>query len=328
MRVAMAFILITIISVPVVGCSGVSQPEPVSERRFLLDTLCQITIYSDDAQALLSEAFDLIEHYESLFSVTLHGSDIWRINQARGEPTEVSPETLELIRASLEYSAMSYGMFDITVGRLSSLWDFTGRYGVPSELEIEFAVDTVDFRQVVIEGNTITLENPEAWLDLGGIAKGFIADRVADFLRERGVLGAVIDLGGDVVVIGEKPDSTPWRIGVRHPFDEETPLMGVLETYEAAVITSGIYERRFKQDGAIYHHILDPNTGVPVITEIVSVTVISESALTGDALTLISLMVGTERAIRLLNQAPGVIGALLILEDGELIKIGDINFKT
>jgi thiamine biosynthesis lipoprotein len=294
----------------------------------LLDTVCTITVFGARDRSLLNDAFELCAEYEALFSVTIEGSDVWRINHAGGAPVAVATQTLEVIRLGIEYGELSGGLFDITIGRLSSLWDFTGRSGVPSEAELEFARNTVDYRRIIIEGHTVRLEDPEARIDLGGIAKGYIAGRLADFLRERGVAGAIVDLGGDVAVVGEKPDGTPWRIGIRQPFGARSELLGAVDTGEASIVSSGIYERMFEEHGVKYHHILDPFTGMPVISDIISVTMITESSVIGDIISTIILLTGSGRATELLSLTPGFIGALLVLESGELIEIGDIAFHA
>jgi len=320
-------IMIVLIAVLVTGCACNQTAETVSDGQFLLDTWCSITLYGTNDPSILAEAFDLCEEYEALFSITIEGSDVWRINNAGGMPVTVSPQTAELIRSGLDFGVISGGLFDVTIGRVSRLWDFSGNASVPSGDLLSAAISTVDHRQVTIDGNTVRLYNHGAWIDLGGIAKGFIADRLADHLRDHGVSGAVIDLGGDIAVVGEKPDGSPWRIGVRRPYGGQNDLIGVIETRSASVVTSGIYERQFEENGVLYHHILHPWTGMPVDTDIISATVIADSAVAGDALSTIALLAGSEGASALLNQAPGFVGALLILRNGELLQIGDISFQ-
>jgi thiamine biosynthesis lipoprotein len=217
-------------------------------------------------------------------------------------------------------------MFDITIGKLSTLWDFKNRSAVPPETDIAMARETVDYKQVSVDGDTVRSANPDASIDLGGIAKGYIADQIADFLKESGVKSAVIDLGGNVVVVGKKTGGAPWNVGVRYPFGSQGELLGVLETGEASIVTSGIYERQFEENGVIYHHILDPNTGMPVHSDIVSDTGISESSMIGDVTTTVALLVGSEKIKDLIDNIPGFIGALLVFENGGLIQLGNINF--
>ena len=320
-------ILVIIMSVMTGRCSEVQTVEPVSATRFMLDTLCSITIYDPPDEAILKEALDLCAEYEALFSITAEGSDVWRINHAGGEPIEVAPQTAELIRAGLEFGELSGGMFDITIGRLSTLWDFTGRSGVPAEADIASALASVDYRQVSVINNTVQISDPEAWIDLGGIAKGYLADKAADFLKERGVRSAVIDLGGNIVTVGQKSDGSVWRVGVTKPFGERSDLIGIIEAGESSIVSAGVYERQFVENGVRYHHILDPYTGMPVISDVVSATVVSDSSTNGDALSTTLVLLGSESAEATINRVFGVIGALLVLDSGEILRYGDIVFK-
>jgi thiamine biosynthesis lipoprotein len=301
---------------------------PISETHFLLDTICTITIYGAGDTSLLKGAFELCAEYEALLSRTLEGSDIWRINHAGGSPVTVDPRTAALIEAALEFGDFSGGAFDITIGRLSELWDFNCNPSVPSGSNLDDALKTVGYRQVIVTDDTVVqLIDPEAWLDLGGIAKGYIADQIASFLKEQGIGGAVIDLGGNIMVVGTKPDGNLWRVGVKQPFDGGSEIIGALTTGEASIVTSGIYERQFMQDGVLYHHILDPGTGMPAKSDIVSATIVTESSTVGDALSTILILAGSERAAELLPQIPGFYGAVLMLDSGERAQYGDIDFQ-
>jgi thiamine biosynthesis lipoprotein len=217
-------------------------------------------------------------------------------------------------------------MFDITIGRLSRLWDFSSEPGIPSDAELEAACKTVDYRKVRVFGNKVQLENPDAWIDLGAIAKGYIADKIAEFLLARGVMGAVIDLGGDVVAIGSRHDGSPWRIGVRRPGGSANDLLGVVETDGAAIVSSGVYERGFEIDGVAYHHILDPNTGFPVRSDVISATVVTENAVLGEGLSTIIILAGSTSVEVMMDEIPGFVGAVLVLENGELRTFGDVKW--
>ena len=309
------------------GCTIRQQTSLVSETRLLFDTFCTITIHSAATPSLLSEAFALAAEYEAVLSAHFENSDIWRVNRAGGAPTAVSPHTAAVVSAGLFYAELSGGMFDITVGRLSELWDFSGD-SLPAYADIEAARKTVEHSRVSVTGDTVRLENPETRLDLGGIAKGYIADRLAAFLFERGVESAVIDLGGDIVIIGTRPDGERWRVGVAYPFGAPGQLIGIVETDAAAITTSGIYQRMFEKDGVVYHHILDPRTGMPVVSDVVSATVITQSAMSSDALSTIAVLVGSEKAAALFEHAPDFIGAVLILDSGEILQYGDVTFQS
>ena len=323
------------------GCTDKQASEHISETRLLLDTYCTITVHGTADPGLLSEAFALCEKYEALFSITVEGSDVWRINHAGGEPVTVNPQTIEVIKAGLEFGEISDGMFDITIGRLSRIWSFGSSFNdtssqhdtpsptdlpyIPSEAEITKAVMTVDYRQVHIEGDTVQLLNPDAWIDLGAVAKGYIGDKIADLLIERGVTGALIDLGGDVVAVGNRQDNSPWRVGIREPFSDLSSLLGVIEVSGASIVSSGTYERRFEIDGKNYHHILDPKTGMPVNTDVISATVLTEKALIGEGLSTIAVLIGSDKAREVYRRTPGFIGAVFVLENGDTLMFGDIK---
>ena len=311
-----------------IGCSKKPSDEYLSETRLLLDTYCTITIHGDVDSELLDRAFRLCENLEALLSITIEGSDVWRINNSGGEPVTVDAKTIEVIRAGLTFGELTNGLFDITVGRLSRLWDFGGSQNVPSEAEIEEALATIDYRQVRVDGQTVQLENPDTWIDLGAIAKGFIGYEVAKFLASNGASGALIDLGGDVVVLGDRYEGGPWRIALRKPFGGVNEQLGVIEVSWASVLSSGIYERQFEKDGVRYHHILDTRTGMPVVSDVVSATLITGTAIIGEGISTIAVLYGSEKVQELFEQVPGFIGAVLVLESGEVKTFGEVELLS
>ncbi|MCL2820701.1 MAG: FAD:protein FMN transferase [Oscillospiraceae bacterium] len=329
------------------GCADKQQDDRISDTRLLLDTYCTIVIHGDVSSELLDEAFALCAELEALFSITIEGSDVWRINHAEGEPAKVDSRTRDVIKAGLEFGELSDGMFDITIGRLTRLWDF-GRHRqgdgssgptsedsrtVPLSSDIEDAKNAGNIKDLLISEETVWVREPDgggdtAWIDLGAIAKGYIADEIAAFLVESGVTGALIDLGGDVVTVGNRPDGSPWRIALRKPFGSTDEWIGIVDASDFAVVSSGTYERSFEKDGVFYHHILDPFTGMPAETDIVSATVIAESAVIGEGLSTIAVLAGSERASEYFEQVSGFICAVLVLDDGEILVIGDMRMLT
>jgi len=304
--------------------------ESLSDTRLLLDTYCTIIIHGDVDSELLDEAFALCAELEALFSITIEGSDVWRINHAGGEPVRVDSRTIEVVKAGLEFSRLSDGAFDIAIGRVTRLWDFSMQV-IPDDTDISAALSAGSIRDVRVSENTVWIPEPDgseiaAWLDLGAIAKGFIADEIAAFLTLRGVSGAMIDLGGDVATVGNRYDGNPWRIALRKPYGAMDEWVGVAQASGVAIVSSGIYERQFEKDGVIYHHILDSLTGMPVQTDVVSAVIISESATVGEGLSTIAVLVGSERAAEYFEKVSGFIGAVLILESGEMLKFGDVDF--
>ena len=292
--------------------------EPISGTDMFFDTVVTITLYGDDKQQYIDECFDLARHYENLFSNTIEESDISKINAAAGEYVEVDPETIELLNAGLEYGEISDGRFDITVGKLSDLWHFSENDGeVPDDSEIAQVIANIDDAAVVIKDNAVALTNPDAKLDLGGIAKGYIADRMRDHLKEEGIISGIINLGGNVVVIGNKPDGSMYKVGIQKPFSDQNDVIAYVETDEKSVVTSGVYERYFYVDDTLYHHILDLSTGYPAETGLNSVTIISENSVDGDGLSTTCFLLGPDEGMDLIESMPDV-EAVFITDDNEI----------
>lgn len=284
--------------------SGCSAPEPLSKTEFFMDTVCTITLYDTTDESLLGKTFELCKKCEALFSRTVETSDVSRINKTGDGTVEVDPETAELLKTALEYSERTGGKFDVTVGRLTSLWDFKSESPVLSAPDkIDSALRQTGYRNLSVDGNTVTVRNG-VQVDLGGIAKGYIADRCAAFLKENGVERAIINLGGNVLVLGSKDGSTPWTVGIQRPFADRNEIVGSVQVSDYSVATSGVYERFFEKDGVIYHHILDPETGYPVSNGLESVTILSRSSVTADALSTSAFLLGKDRAAELVESLP------------------------
>lgn len=298
-------ILITVLII--ITQTGCGEKDPVSKSDFCLDTTCDIKLYdmgAGEASKILDGAFEEIDKYENLMSKTIEGSDVYKINHAQGQPVEVSKDTLKVIKMGIEMGDLSGGMFDITIGKVSSLWNFNGDDPkVPEQSDLNDALTTVGYKNIVIDGSSVSLKNPRAELDLGGVAKGYIADRVCDYLEKQGVEKAVINLGGNVAVLGEKDKDTPWNIAIERPYSDRTEMMGYVSVKDATVVTSGIYERKFEQDGVLYHHVLDPHTGYPVDSDLEAVTIRAARGNSGfcDGLSTVCLMLGRDKAQALIE---------------------------
>lgn len=278
------------------------------------DTLVTITLYGAP-EGMMDEALAACERYEQLLSKTIEGSDVYRINAAKGASVTVDPETWEILRRAKEISALTEGAFSVTIAPLSAMWDFTkGTNRMPTEEERIAALPLVDDSAIQLgEGWTVTLP-AGAQVDLGGIAKGYIADQLAALLRGR-VYGAIISLGGNTYVIGDKPDGSYNTIGVQDPWNATGALEGVILAKNISAVTSGTYERGFAgTDGTWYHHILDPETGLPAETDLVSATLMMESSMTADAMATAFIVMGSERALQL--AAEQGVDAVFIKADG------------
>ncbi len=294
-------IVIAFLLLPLIGCRAADPSKAYSATGYYCDTVVTVTAYVH-SQSTVDATMKLCADYERVLSKTVEGSDIWNLNHANGEPVEVQPETAALLRLAAEIGEASGGAFDVTVAPVSELWDFRSETHVlPDADALKEAVSRVDYRNIEIDGNTVTLHNG-AQLDLGGIAKGYIADRVAEYLRNEGVASACINMGGNVIVIGKKPGGSLWTVGIRDPNGEPSDSAAVLELSDRAAVTSGTYERGFDLDGVRYHHILDPFTGWPVQNSLASVTVIGERSDLCDALSTACFVLGEENSRPLLER--------------------------
>lgn len=290
--------------------------QPTSSSTFAFDTYCTFTVYGDDtAPAKLAQA---CARYDKLFDLYRDDSDIARINAAGGAVVTVAAETAKLIARGRELSEASEGLFDITIGAVSTLWDFENDIR-PADSAIAEALEHVGYRAIEVdeEACTVRLADAGAKLDLGGIAKGYIADKLNDLLRdETSAQAAVISLGGNIMFYGEKPDGSPWEAGIRDPNDPGgSTVVGSVRIPGGSLVTSGLYERTFELDGVTYWHILDPRTGMPVQTDVTSATVFCPSSCLADALST-TLFVAGSRAGAEIADAHEDTAAYFILQSG------------
>lgn len=303
-----------------------SEKEPIAKTAFYFNTVIAIQLNDTTDETLIDECFVLAETYEQYFSRTIADSDIYRINHANGAPVTVHEETADLIRAGIRFGEQSDGLFDISIGALTGLWDIPNNSGtIPSQADIDAALATVDYRGIVVDGTTVTLKNPDTQLDLGGIAKGYAADRMKEYLNANGVHEGFINLGGNVLTLGEKANGDAYHIGIRKPFGEESDTLTAVDVTARSVVSSGRYERYFEKDGRIYHHILSPKTGYPTESGLNGVTILSDSSMTGDALSTICFALGKEKGMEFLSSMPAIgtdtsdtIGAVFIDESNEI----------
>lgn len=314
---------------PLAACAkGGAAPraqESIQSSFFCFDTVCALGGVMP--QDVLEAAVVRCQDFEQMLSRTIATSDVGRINVAKGEPVQVAPETADLISQALRYCEESDGLFDITIGAVTELWDFHEGI-VPDESVLEEAVKHVGWQGVAVDlaSNTVTLADPDARLDLGGIAKGYVTDVIVAQLADAGVQSAFVNLGGNVAVLGNKSDGTPWRIGVRDPWDPaEEKSVAVVHASSGSVVTSGLYERQFEKDGHKYWHILDPRTGYPVSSDIVSASIYSEQSVDGDGFTKPPFMLGCDEAFAFLDAHD--LDALLIKEDGTRLTTSNSAFE-
>ena len=288
----------------------VAAPEFLEQTGFLLGTVIKIRVYGPADEGIFGPVFKEISRLEDLLSLNRENSDVEAINRNAGiSPVPVSAETLDVVEKGLEFSGRADGAFDITVGPLVGLWHIGyDDARVPGEDEIQQVLPLISYRDVVLdrEAGTVYLTRPGMVMDLGGIAKGYVADRCAAVLRDLGVVHAIINLGGNVLTVGDKPDGSDFRIGVQNPLVERGGYLGLLKIRDKSVVSSGTYERFLVQDGKRYHHILNPFTGYPVDNGLEQVTIISDRSVDGDGLSTSGFALGVVRGMKLIESIPGV----------------------
>ena len=310
----------------VFSASGCTSSEGAQLDLFSMDTLIRLNIYGDDAEEALSLVRSELQRLESLFSRYDPDSDVSRVNTSGGTACSVSAETASLLEQALDFRVRTDGLFDITIAPLMDLWGFSSEeYRVPEAEEIADALTHVGC-EVWLLGQSVTLSDPLAALDLGGIAKGYTGDLLIALLRQQGINSAVLILGGNVALLGSRPDGEDWRIGVRDPQDSGSQV-GVIEASDCHVVTSGGYERNFQQDGIIYHHILDPRTGAPADSDLLSVTIVADTGLMADALSTALFIMGKDASIEHWRTF-GDFEMLLITEDGQILATEGLHFDA
>lgn len=283
---------------------------------YQLDTVITLSGYCD--RSILEEGLAECARYERLLSRTIEGSDVWRINHAEGAPVEVDPVTAEVIRTGLEISEITEGAFDITIGPAVVLWNFRDPDSpLPSAKALEEAAGRISWRRVELNGNTVRLP-AGMMMDLGGIAKGYIADAVCAFLRGKGVESAILSFGGNIITIGGKPDGSPWTVGIQDIDRPTGNIMLAVESRDSSTVTSGTYERCFERDGVRYHHLLDPASGWPVQNGLASVTILTSSSARADALSTAVFILGEEKGLALIDALQNT-EAVLIREDRTIV---------
>ena len=341
-------ILCTVLVCPMLlftGCGNITDAdtsttgnEPISISSIKLNTAVQITIYDSQDKALLDDCLALCDKYELVFSRTNEKSELYKLNHRKdtsdkdpntdrqttpypvsgtADTWHISEDLASLLSEGLDITRESDGAFDIAIAPLTSLWDFTAEDPkVPDDAAIQKALPLCSSDGVTIDGQDITLPSDDIQFDVGAIAKGYIADRLKDFLVKKGVKSAIINLGGNVLCIGSKPDGTPFKIGIQKPFADRNETEAVMDITGKSVVSSGIYERCFKQGGKLYHHILNPKTGYPYDNSLISVTIISDQSVDGDALSTTCFALGLDEGLKFAEKKG--VQAVFITEDYEL----------
>jgi len=345
-------LLLCLTAIALTGCSNAASKTPVSRTGFAFDTVVTITIYDKQKANVLDQCITLCEKYESLFSTTQEGSEVWKINHANGEKTAVSYDTAFLIQSALYYCDQSQGVLDLTLRPVAEEWDITGQmkqadalvdyeYYIPSEQTLAALLEHVDYKNVILTDANgteigyrtplssdnsyfVTLKDAQSAIDLGFIAKGYIADCLKAYLLSEDVESGIISLGGNIMLIGAKPDGSPFQVGIQKPFGAANEVLATIQEKDTSVVSSGCYERYFmtqesKKDGTIYHHIFDTTTGCPAQNDLLGVTILSASSMEGDALSTYCYLLGLEKGVEYIHSLENV-DALFVTKDYEIIR--------
>lgn len=298
------------------GCTGTAGFREYRKDIFALNTWVNIRIYAGkNGPDILDKAIKRIEEIENRMSVTIQDSDVSRINSNAGkQAVKVHDDTFAVIKKALEYAQISNGAFDITIYPIVKLWGITSEHPrVPADTEIQDKLKLVDYRNVVLdeEKKTVYLKEAGMGIDLGAIAKGYAADEVVRILKEEGVAHALINMGGNVIAMGGKPDGQPWKIGVQDPRSEGAQRhIAIIEVTDGSVVSSGDYERYmvdvYKKTGKRYHHIFDPSTGYPANSGLMATTVVASNSIDADALSTTVFIMGAEKGLEMVEGLEGV----------------------
>lgn len=326
-RKGLTSIVVTLITIGLLtACNGkpVQQEEPAKfeSTDFAMGTVITQRVYGTEGQSAIDEANTKMNSLEALLTFNAPGGDINKLNENAGKHSvQLDPETLLILNKSQEVSELSGGAFDVTIGPVVKSWGIgSERERIPPESELQRLLPLVNYKNLIIEGSTAFLKEAGQMVDLGGIAKGYAGDAAVEIYKKYGIDSAFINLGGNVVTVGSKPDGSPWTVGIRNPRpvgEESGQIVGMVTVVDKAVVTAGDDQRYFEQDGVRYHHILNPHTGFPAQSDLMSVTLVTDSSLEADALDTAVFILGLEKG-RALIEAYGGVEAVFITRDKKI----------
>ncbi len=315
-----ALVLFAAAAVLVCGCliQGRMQAKnrTAEKQLFAMDTLMSFTASGQNSEEAVSAAMKEIQRLDALWSIGKPESEVSRLNSENGG--EVSEDTERLLAEAISIYNDTGGLFDFTVYPLMELWGFpTGEYRVPSKDEISALLPYVDGSKVKLQNGKATFGKGQK-IDLGGIAKGYSGAITIDIFRSYGVTSGMVSLGGNIQALGARPDGKPWRIGIQDPEGAQGAYLGVLEVTDKAVVTSGGYERYFEENGHTYIHIIDPRTGAPAESDLLSATVVSGNGTLADGLSTALFIMGKDRAEEFWKAHPDKFDMILVTKGGEV----------
>lgn len=303
------------------GCTS----KPVQQQFFAMDTVMSITAYGKDVGEAVTAAVARVNELEGLLSRTRTGSDVTNLYLSAPEEAVISEDTLRVLTLAQEWYKKTGGAFDVTIAPVTTAWGFggSGDYQVPSAEKLEELLTMVDGSSLILTETSAALPIKGMEIDLGGIAKGYAGAQAEQVLRDHGIESALLDLGRNITVIGTKPDGSPWRVAVQDPSNSSSAV-GVLSLQDCSAVTSGGYQRYFEQDDVVYHHIIDPRTGYPADSGLISATVVCADSALADLLSTAVFVLGEEDALNLWR-AEGGFELILVTEDGRVVVTGGLT---
>ena len=322
-KISISILIMTILLLTITACSK-NSAENLTRTEFLMDTVITLKIYDNKDEKVMDKAIDRLKEIEDRMSATIDSSDVVLINNNAGiKPVKVNEDTYYVIEKAKHFAEISGGAYEPTIGPLVELWNITGtdekeRDSIPTEDEINEKKALVDYKDLILaEDNMVYLNRKGMKIDLGGIVKGYAADEVKRIFLENNVNSAIIDLGGNIYALGEKPSGEAWKIGIQDPFNVTGNYIGILSIKDSSIVTSGDYERYFFHKGERFHHIIDGKTGYPSKNEVSGISVISDKSIDGDALSTALFVMGVEEGSKLANKLEGV-ETIFITKDKEV----------
>jgi thiamine biosynthesis lipoprotein len=278
--------------------------QPTEQTSLAMGTFISQKVYGERAQEATTAAIDKIKHLEQLWNMFDPASEVSKLNQASGQAFHASAETIAVLKKSLALARLTNGAYDPTIAPLSKLWkEKLANHSQPSADEIAALLPYVNYQRVNIDEHTASVSLGQGQqIDLGGIAKGYAADRIREIYRDHGISSAYVNLGGNVVTMGNKPDGTPWRVGIQHPRQARSETIAVVEVSNQAVITAGDYEQFSDDNGHRLHHILNPKTGYPSNGDVISATIVGKDATSADAISTALFNLDPQARLELIQQ--------------------------
>lgn len=291
-----------------IGCDSKENQsnDPLAKSNYMLGTQVNITLYDSQDEKIIDEAFDRIREIEAKMSINNEQpSEITKLNEASGiQEVKLSEDTFYVLEKGRYYSQLSGGEFDITIGPIVKLWNIgTPNAAIPDSNLLSEKLNLVDYNKLSLNKDNFTakLELRGMIVDLGGIAKGYAADEVAVILKKHGVEHAIINLGGNILALGTNVNKQPWKIGIQDPYSPRNDYMGIVQVADKSVVTSGIYERYFEENGKRYHHILEPKTGFPADNGLAGVSIITDKSIDADGLSTSTFLLGVDKGMELIE---------------------------